>query len=424
MNVGVATSSREMGICRLLRSKEEELKKHSIYTLDDDSNADFDFFVLVDSKKMREENEFLGKLNEYVRNRDRGLLDSPDPKDPGLKVLIEKYPYRLFVVIDRNDLSWQVDGESPLDKDFWRSFDSEFIKKRICWIDKEELKALTDDGRYNFKLRLFFEKWINHLIHSHNHLKQIKRIRFEFIGLEERESHFAPITSLLEYNESLPKGDGNIVFNAEEARGEEEETIAMNRHNVPDRGFMDVALSGSQFMFPLVRRIAEVGSKDEFYYLTIESACLSWCIVDERVVEYFEGMEERSRLTSQKVYPLSEMRVDSKIFRRKASIRYEMCLEKPFKVRGREEKEEIDADLMILHQGIIDKLQISEEKLLYLKDYIPFLMVTSGRGKPPNLPRGTKFIPFSVISFFLLKDYPEKILADEILMRTIAKGEK
>ena len=64
-------------------------------------------------------------------------------------------------------------------------------------------------------------------------------------------------------------------------------------------------------------------------------------------------------------------------------------------------------DIIVLHQGILDKIEPSTlEKvggldgfILSLKEKIPFVVVTSGRGRPhPNeLPEGVKFLPFSIL---------------------------
>lgn len=76
-------------------------------------------------------------------------------------------------------------------------------------------------------------------------------------------------------------------------------------------------------------------------------------------------------------------------------------------------------DILIVHQGILDKLDNDtlskypseaddnrigqiEQLLIKLKENIPFIIVTSGRGKPVNLPAGVKFIPFSQVEANIL----------------------
>lgn len=58
-------------------------------------------------------------------------------------------------------------------------------------------------------------------------------------------------------------------------------------------------------------------------------------------------------------------------------------------------------DLLILHQGILDKWKSNPAEtlkgLLYWKESVPFWVITSGRGTPTNLPQGIKFLPFSAV---------------------------
>jgi len=80
-------------------------------------------------------------------------------------------------------------------------------------------------------------------------------------------------------------------------------------------------------------------------------------------------------------------------------------------------------DVMIIHQGILDKVMKNptKEKLSILlkniKEKIPFVIITSGRGEPENIPVDAKFLAFSNIETFLLKDYPEKFLLSQIAMK-------
>ena len=78
-------------------------------------------------------------------------------------------------------------------------------------------------------------------------------------------------------------------------------------------------------------------------------------------------------------------------------------------------------DALIIHQGILDEAEISNYThfVIKLKDKVPFVIITSGRGRPPTLPYGIKFLPFSVIEGFLIKNYPEKPLLCKILMRIV-----
>jgi hypothetical protein len=85
---------------------------------------------------------------------------------------------------------------------------------------------------------------------------------------------------------------------------------------------------------------------------------------------------------------------------------------------------EIDFDILIVHQGILDKIQKIKNKsreeieriLLDIKDEVPYIFVTSGRGKPESIPAGVKFIPFSIIESTLLqKPHSKYLLVKQLL---------
>ena len=74
-------------------------------------------------------------------------------------------------------------------------------------------------------------------------------------------------------------------------------------------------------------------------------------------------------------------------------------------------------DILIIHQGILEKLLGSDKDEIgkfinELKDKIPFIVITSGRGSPSTLPEDGKLLAFSNIESFLLKTYPEKFLLE------------
>lgn len=69
--------------------------------------------------------------------------------------------------------------------------------------------------------------------------------------------------------------------------------------------------------------------------------------------------------------------------------------------------------ILIIHQGIIDKKSIALRDLMGLYKYI---IVTTGRGIPANIPSNIRVLPFSTIESALFQRYPEKwMLIDAIL---------
>ena len=83
------------------------------------------------------------------------------------------------------------------------------------------------------------------------------------------------------------------------------------------------------------------------------------------------------------------------------------------------------ADVLIIHQGVIDKMVNAtfwegsddvESWIFKLKERIPFVIVTSGRGKPDEIPNGVKYVPFSDISQSFAGKHSTKFLLTYILM--------
>ncbi len=70
-------------------------------------------------------------------------------------------------------------------------------------------------------------------------------------------------------------------------------------------------------------------------------------------------------------------------------------------------------DGLIIHQGILDKWSSGSSELLEVllkwKDSVPYIVITSGRGVPSNLPCGVKFLPFSGLESCITDSYFEKL---------------
>jgi hypothetical protein len=75
----------------------------------------------------------------------------------------------------------------------------------------------------------------------------------------------------------------------------------------------------------------------------------------------------------------------------------------------------VAAEVLLIHQGILDKWTASREvnaslELLDVKDEIPWIAVTSGRGKPEQIPYGVRFLPFTGLQACLINERFDKLL--------------
>lgn len=89
-------------------------------------------------------------------------------------------------------------------------------------------------------------------------------------------------------------------------------------------------------------------------------------------------------------------------------------------------------DILIIHQGLIDKWLPANKKnedgirifIESLKNVIPYVVLTTGRGRPANTPDEVRVIPYSVVASSLLKQYPEKMILVNSIMNILPVGKK
>lgn len=102
---------------------------------------------------------------------------------------------------------------------------------------------------------------------------------------------------------------------------------------------------------------------------------------------------------------------------------------------GNNKKQRIRPDVLIIHQGVLEnffgkallgKKAISSDEfkttLDGLKKFIPYIVVDSGRGIPANLPSDVKFMPFSIIEDYFMKESISKYSLTRVLMNLTRRG--
>jgi len=98
----------------------------------------------------------------------------------------------------------------------------------------------------------------------------------------------------------------------------------------------------------------------------------------------------------------------------------------------------IRPNALIIHQGVTESLlknAIHCDKretfvdaltafLENLKEIIPYIAIDSGRGIPANLPRTSKFLPFSLVEDYLMKDRMAKFSLTRVIMSIVRRDEQ
>ncbi|NQU88750.1 MAG: hypothetical protein HQ541_23655, partial [Mariniphaga sp.] len=206
-----------------------------------------------------------------------------------------------------------------------------------------------------------------------------------------------------------------------ESEVEKKKIIYIKRHSTLTKGYLYAeALSGAQNYFNLLIN----GNKKDHDYLNkkvlmqlIENAVTDILIIDERVFKFYENADEEIK----KRWDFANISViNDKELGNKSEL---------FSAIEKKCKERI-TKFLIIHQGVIDKIiqndnddsfKTDEKNLLNsLKKYAPYIVVTSGRGKPDKIPNGVKFLPYSSIADTLMKPYHEKFLLTNILLKLSA----
>ena len=91
----------------------------------------------------------------------------------------------------------------------------------------------------------------------------------------------------------------------------------------------------------------------------------------------------------------------------------------------------LDFEILIIHQGILDKwfneFKNDKEKMRKLlegmKEMVKYVVITTGRGTPVNIPKDAHLIPFAVVEAALFRKYPEKLMLVDAVMNALPVGD-
>lgn len=160
----------------------------------------------------------------------------------------------------------------------------------------------------------------------------------------------------------------------------------------------------------------------------IENGLLRIAIADERSWDYLaERLSFAEELTLCGVYP----------------VRQVLTFQMPEEINKRGDVGALDIDkvgdkltilpeivepeIIIIHQGILDKIgktgwssrgyKDQDAFLKELKSKIPIVVVTSGRGEPSNLSIYAKFMGFSILEQHVVSDPHSKLILTDSLMK-------
>ncbi|MFH0734643.1 MAG: hypothetical protein V1773_07075 [bacterium] len=301
--------------------------------------------------------------------------------------------------------------------------------------DWDEVYSVFKEKHKDSIIPLDYLKWaIDFLINkSEEDIETLPLSYKAIIGKSSKEKHF--YDELLKNFEKDKLLKNILLFTDEKGfksaiTNEAHRGIILKRHlEIKDeftftKNIYVEALSGSQFYFS--RLESEANSFDSFklMFQILENAFSKILIIDERVSEYFylSSYEKQKRFIKLRLIIPHTVNGELLVSKTKFDLVEENKVNIVETVNLNSNLS--DYNILIIHQGVLDKLWKNKEniknQLSILKKMIPFIVITSGRGTPTELPDYEKFVPFSDIKEYILKDYPEKILLLNNIYKVVA----
>ena len=208
--------------------------------------------------------------------------------------------------------------------------------------------------------------------------------------------------------------------------------ISYNRHYIKeDAKIYSEATSGSQIYFSILSHFDKDDEylKSKIIFQLLENSMLRTLIIDERVSQFLqkdENMKVNFNYAQIIVPDVVSISNDDK----EIPLIQNLSNEKYHNINKiiLDEISSSNYEVLIIHQGVLEKLLGSDKNMIgeflnQVKEKIPFIIVTSGRGAPSTLPDNAKLLAFSNLESFLLKSYHEKFLLMQIIMKINANSE-
>lgn len=227
--------------------------------------------------------------------------------------------------------------------------------------------------------------------------------QYRGIGLPEKETlPFSGFGVSVCYNETSVKAD-----------------ISYLRHSTDDAALYSEPLSGAQ---NYLNALSNLSHNDAQWAMRLaENGLLRIAVIDERVYKFISDHGEEIRKTYASMH-IAVVDTEKKPCYTPEDAEFPDLSKLDFAVRN---EMDADFDLVVVHQGIIDKWwpnNHGKENVAKILNSLRnpgggagiafpqrFVVVTTGRGRPDNIPDTEKVLAFSSIEACLFKRYPEKL---------------
>ncbi len=354
--------------------------------------------------------------------------------------------------------------------------------KRFLKQQKPERQNFTSQNillqNWLFENAEYKKKYLNKLEDVFSRYKKIYKQLFDkrLVEIETLPPIYTPKSKKVDSHkltnfESQIGKPNDWAFISDDNNPKSTKPIAYIRHDTGHKSnniYLDY-LSGNQMFFSILKEnpspITKSFAYNKLIRQLIENAMPVYMIIDERVQDYVEEMDYRTRLSNLNIIIPDSVSVESakepkqllgkkikedniekieiQIKVKQTNGENESNLLIQFKQPENVEKRKNalnttyynNISVLIIHNAVLeqvfslgkdaDHLSFKDKvnRFIYrLKlDHIPCILITSGKGKPEGMSDYAKFIPFSNIESFILQPYPEKFLLSQILLKTINK---
>ena len=241
-------------------------------------------------------------------------------------------------------------------------------------------------------------------------------------------------------NRQYPSEDDNL---------EGRKAIAYMRHATDDSAFKPAAmhylepLSGTQSYLCDLQQLAKIDFARVLIAKMYETGLSNVLIIDERVSKFLRNRpDEIKTFCRMGLWCVDETRIEAgknNVQAAFGSHDHLLVLDKNI-VKAFIESDDLPSDsesgkkffdILIIHQGLIDKWlphagtnSAAVEKFIdKIKKRIPYVVITTGRGTPANVPDSARILPFPVLEDTLFKKYPEKLVLIDAIMHILPIGE-
>jgi len=325
------------------------------------------------------------------------------------------------------------------------------VKVNNDFIDNIKEKAPSE------KLTIIWKKWINYIQHKKNNQEKNNK-QFALVIYLQQKANESPTREWVQLRNSLKvelqnslKNDGlnlHILSNGNMNLSEKDNPYFL----MYDRHFRALDANKDISRKVIFHEIIDKNSsdfiqifskpKEEIIYGLIEAGILNVLIIDERVVERaYDDILRRTEAGTAKIHYNGHDRIRAfkkggvficthikqrnniKSVHHSIQDKYpRICLtlndnEQPivqWGENGNKNWQELPLpDILIIHYGIMKDLNL---KIDGLRNHIPYIIIVSGRGIPPDLSKTEKFMPFSLLEKWVMKEGLSKYRLVNFLM--------